>query len=209
MGCGSNSSNSWSSGLPSVLSTICTAVSLSKAGTLSCRSEQAGAAWRRRRGGGGVEEAAAAAGWPPRACVHPQLLHRCQGCAGRRGGLLLLLPAPSRVLPYTPPPPLHLKENKLAKTRKEGRRRRGPLTCSFSSSLMNSGLSTSTRVENCWPILMKVGPSLTRPSRSQAASAARCPLTAPSLIPSLPYHHFCSCVRGWEGERNGKRTKTS
>ena len=46
----------------------------------------------------------------------------------------------------------------------------GTRSCSFSSSVMNGLLRTSTRVENCWPILMNVGPSLSRPSLSQLAS---------------------------------------
>ena len=38
---------------------------------------------------------------------------------------------------------------------------------------MNSGLSTSTRVENCCPILMNVGPSRMSPSFSHFASSVR------------------------------------
>jgi hypothetical protein len=59
-------------------------------------------------------------------------------------------------------------------------------TCSFSSSLMNSGLSTSTRVLNCWPILMKVGPRRTRPSRNQVANSAFRSTTLPGVMPCAP-----------------------
>lgn len=56
-------------------------------------------------------------------------------------------------------------------------------TWSFSSSLTNSGLNTSTRVLNCWPILMKVGPSLTRPSRTQIANLALRSAVLSGVIP--------------------------
>lgn len=50
----------------------------------------------------------------------------------------------------------------------------GTLSCSFSSSCTNSGASTSTRVLNCCPTLMKVGP----------AAAPRAPLQPPRCIAS-------------------------
>ena len=69
----------------------------------------------------------------------------------------------------------------------------GP-TCSFSSSLTNSGARTSTRVENCCPILMKVGPSLTSPSRNQVASLAlRCAIR--SCV--MPCGAWMSLLRQW------------
>mmetsp|Transcript_6079 Transcript_6079/g.14714 ORF Transcript_6079/g.14714 Transcript_6079/m.14714 type:complete len:456 (-) Transcript_6079:43-1410(-) len=66
----------------------------------------------------------------------------------------------------------------------------GTLSCSFSSSFTNSGASTSTRVENCCPILMKVGPRRTSCSRSQTASSVLRALTAAGVIPSFPKVNF-------------------
>mmetsp|Transcript_27846 Transcript_27846/g.69921 ORF Transcript_27846/g.69921 Transcript_27846/m.69921 type:complete len:279 (+) Transcript_27846:1553-2389(+) len=48
----------------------------------------------------------------------------------------------------------------------------GTRSCSFSSSVMKGLDSTSTRVENCWPILMNVGPRRSNPRRNQVASTS-------------------------------------
>ncbi len=46
-------------------------------------------------------------------------------------------------------------------------------TCSSASSSVNSGGSRSDRVENSWPILMKVGPSSRMAPLSHTAVARR------------------------------------
>mmetsp|Transcript_865 Transcript_865/g.1281 ORF Transcript_865/g.1281 Transcript_865/m.1281 type:complete len:262 (+) Transcript_865:1669-2454(+) len=80
----------------------------------------------------------------------------------------------------------------------------GTLSCSCSSSLMNSGDSTSTRVENCWPTLMKVGPKRTSPSLSQIATSVLRAETASLVMPSLPYVNFLLIMAYLKANWNAK-----